>query len=49
MRWSRAGIESLLRIRTGLQDGRFEEAFEHWNASLLTYRLQKRHPQPLAA
>jgi hypothetical protein len=40
MRWGRRGIEALLRIRCGLQDGRFERAFEHWNGQLVLWRRQ---------
>lgn len=49
MRWGRRGIESLLRVRCGLQDGRFERAFAHWNGQLLAYRRRKRDAQPRAA
>jgi hypothetical protein len=49
MRWSRAGIESLLRVRCGLRDGRFEKAVATWNGHLMTHRLRKRTAQPLAA
>jgi hypothetical protein len=38
MRWGRRGIEAILRVRCGLQDGRFERAFERWNGSLLLWR-----------
>lgn len=40
MRWGRRGIEAILRVRCGLQDGRFERAFENWNGTLLLWRRQ---------
>jgi hypothetical protein len=41
MRWGRRGIEAILRVRCGLQDGRFERAFEHWNGQLVQWRMQQ--------
>ena len=38
MRWGRRGIEALLRVRCGLQDGRFEKAFQRWNHHLVARR-----------
>lgn len=49
MRWGRRGIEAILRVRCGLQDGRFEQAFQQWNAHLVAWRAQNEQPQPVAA
>jgi hypothetical protein len=49
MRWGRRGIEALLRVRCGLQDGRFERAFERWNGKLVTWRAQNEPPHSKVA
>lgn len=49
MRWGRRGIETVLRVRCGLQDGRFERAFERWNGDLVARRHQQCPRQAKAA
>lgn len=49
MRWGRRGIEALLRVRCGLQDGRFERAFEHWNGQLVLWRVQNEQSEEKVA
>ena len=42
MRWSRAGAESLLRVRCAVQDGRYEREFGHWPGNLSAWQAHRK-------
>lgn len=42
MRWHTAGIESLLRVRCAVKDGRYEQEFGHWPEDLSAWQARRK-------
>ena len=49
MRWHREGVESLLRVRCAVRDGRYDKEFGHWQGNLASWRLARKGPTKRAA
>lgn len=42
MRWHRAGLESLLRVRCAVRDGRYSRDFGHWRGDLAAWQAARK-------
>jgi hypothetical protein len=42
MRWSRQGVESLLRVRCAVQDGQYEHQFGHWPVNFTAWQARRK-------
>ena len=42
MRWKKAGLESLLRVRCAVRDGSYDQKFGHWPIPLTAWTAQRR-------
>ena len=49
MRWRRKGLESLLRIRCAVRDGRYERDFGRWRGNLAAWNLARKRFRQSAA
>ena len=49
MRWHREGLETLLRVRCALRDGRYDRDFGRWRGNLTAWRLARRQSHRPAA
>ena len=49
MRWNRSALESLLRVRCAVRDGRYDRDFGRWRGDLAAWRLRKKRIHRQAA
>jgi hypothetical protein len=49
MRWHRAGLEALLRVRCAVRDGRYERDFGRWRGGLAAWNLARKRIHRQAA
>ena len=49
MRWQRSGLESLLRVRCAVRDGRYERDFGRWRGNLTAWHMAGKRRRTAAA
>lgn len=49
MRWSRAGLEPLLRVRCAIKDGSYDRQFGHWPTNLAAWQFRRKQQARHAA
>lgn len=49
MRWSRSGVEQLLRVRCAVRDGSFDADFGHWPTDLAAWMTRRKRQERAAA
>jgi hypothetical protein len=49
MRWQRSGLESLLRVRCAVRDGRYERDFGRWRGNLTAWHMAGKRKRAAAA